>query len=186
MTFWVVFQVIAAVICLGCLGFLGYWFICWKQGNCEFKLLRGKKSDFSVEDMDMRKAVLSCTVPIKNVGRQNGTIMDAFVRPYMPQEQYDKVEVRALLMDVQRPREDDYWEALIVEPKKTVEMKVRVTLTAKSGSLLRALEEFPEMPLDIIYQIVGRSDWAYEKGRIYLTREELRNALYRQVDGGRA
>lgn len=186
MVFLLVTKVIAAVILLICLGFLGYWFIAWKQGNCDFRVLRGKKSDFSVDGMDTKKVTLSCTVPIKNVGRQNGTIMDAFVRHYMPEEQYDKVAVRTLLMDTARPRTDDYWEALIVLPKEAVELKVLVELTSRSGNLLRDLEDFPDMPLDIIYQTVGRSDWTYEKGRIELTREELRNALYEKVNGGRA
>lgn len=176
-------QIIAGLILLVCLGFLAYWFIAWKQGNCAFVLLKGKRSPYRVEFMDRTRAVLTCTVPIRNAGRQNGTIMDAFVRPYMPEEQYDRVDVRTILMDTARPREDDYWEALIVEPGKTVELRVKITLTAKAGSILQDLEQFPDLPMDIIYQIVGRSDWVYEKGRIHLEQDELRDALYNYKSG---
>lgn len=178
-------KIIAGLILLMCLGFLAYWFIAWKQGNCAFVLQKGKRSPYTVDFMDLTHAVLTCTVPIRNEGKQNGTIMDAFVRPYMPEEQYDKVSVRALLMDTARPREDDYWEALIVEPKRTVELRVKIFLTAKGGSILQDLEHFPDMAMDVIYQVVGRSDWAYEKGRIYLTQDELRDALYDYTAGVR-
>ena len=141
----VIINITAAVILLVCLGFIAYWLVAAKQGDCEFRLLKGKKTPFKVDSMDSRRAELSCTVPIKNVGRQNGTIMDAFARPYMPQEQ----------------------------------------LEAKEGGILKALEEFPDMPLDVIYQTVGRSDWAYEKGRIWLTEDELREALYEYTAGHR-
>ncbi len=181
----VIINITAAVILLVCLGFIAYWLVAAKQGDCEFRLLKGKKTPFKVDSMDSRRAELSCTVPIKNVGRQNGTIMDAFARPYMPQEQYDRVNVRALLMDMARPRTDDYWEALIVERGRTVELRVQLTLEAKEGGILKALEEFPDMPLDVIYQTVGRSDWAYEKGRIWLTEDELREALYEYTAGHR-
>lgn len=177
---------IAVIILLICLGFIAYWLIAAKQGNCDFRVLKGKKSAYKADFLDLRRAVLTCTVPVKNEGRQNGTIMDAFVRPYLPQEQYDKAEVRALLMDTKRPRDDDYWEALIVEPGKSVELQVKLIFTAKSGNILSDLETFPDMAMDIILQTVGRSDWRYEKSRIHLTKEELRNALYTHTAGGRA
>ncbi len=186
MMFLIVTKVLAILIALVCLGFLGYWFVAWRQGDCDFRLLRGKKSPFRVVFIDMKRVVLTCTVPVKNVGRQNGTIMDAFVRAYLPEEQYNKASVQAILYDTNRPREDNYWEALIVEPGKTVEFTLKLTLVSKSGNILRDLEEFPDMALDVIYQIVGRSDWIYEKGRIHLTAEELRDALYENRNGGNA
>lgn len=184
--FLIISKVVAAIIFLICLGFIAYWLIALKQGNCDFRVLKGKKSKFKIEFMDLRKVILFCTVPIKNEGRQNGTLMDVFARPYLPQEQYDKADVRVLLMDTKRPREDDYWEALIVEPGKSVELKVKVILTAKSGNILNDLETFPDMAMDVIFQTVGRSDWQYEKSRIHLTKEELRDALYKHTAGGRA
>lgn len=184
--FLIVSKLIAAIILLLCLGFIAYWIVAAKQGNCDFHVLKGKKSSYKVDFLDLRRLVLSCTVPIKNEGRQNGTIIDAFVRPYLPQEQYDKAEVRGLLMDTKRPRDDDYWEALIVEPGKSVELKVKLLFTAKSGNILDDLEDFPDMAMDILYETVGRSDWRYEKSRIHLTKEELRNALYKHTAGGKA
>ena len=38
--------------------------------------------------------------------------------------------------------------------------------------------------MDIIWQAVGRSDWAYEKARIRLEQDDLRDALYNYTAGG--
>jgi hypothetical protein len=184
---WVWFLLIPVVLLLlVCLCFLGYWYVCQKQGDCDFRLLSRQKTPFHVEKMDQATAILSATVPIRNVGRQGGTIMDCFARPYLPREQYDAAKLRAVVYDVNRVREDDYWEALIVYAGDDVKLTVKLTLSATTGNILRDLETFPDMPIDIIFQTVGRSDWEYRKGRIYLEAEELRSALYEHVSGGRA
>ena len=36
---------------------------------------------------------------------------------------------------------------------------------------------FPDMPIDIVYQVVGRSDWHISKNRLVLTSEELEQAM---------
>ncbi len=184
---WVWFLLIPVVLLLlVCLCFLGYWYVCAKQGDCDFRLLSRQKTPFRVEKLDQSTAILSASVPIRNAGRQGGTIMDCFARPYLPREQYDAAKLRAVVYDLNRVREDDYWEALIVYAGDEVKLGVKLTLTATTGNILRDLETFPDMPIDIIFQTVGRSDWEYRKGRIYLEAEELRSALYEYVSGGRA
>ena len=181
-----VLMILMGIITLIGLAFVGFWLFCRKQGDCDFRLLKAKRTPFRVEKMDQMSAVLTCTVPIKNVGRQGGTIIDCFPRLYLPREQYEATKVRGLVSDVNRPREDEYWEALIVYAGKSVDLRVKLTLSATTGNILRDLETFPDMPIDIIFQTVGRSDWEYRKGRIYLEADELRNALYEYVSGGRA
>ena len=177
---------LTGLITLVCLALVGFWYFSLRQGDCDFKLLTAKKTSFRVEKMDQRTAILSCTVPIKNVGRQGGTIIDCFPRLYLPSEQYEAAKARGLLFDAERVREDEYWEALIVYAGKSVDVRVKLILTATTGNILRDLETFPDMPIDIIFQTVGRSDWEYRKGRIWLEADELRNALYEYVSGGRA
>ena len=45
--------------------------------------------------------------------------MDAFVRTYLPFEQYDEARITAHLTDNDVPRDDDYWQAYIVDPGKS-------------------------------------------------------------------
>ena len=52
----VIINITAAVILLVCLGFIAYWLVAAKQGDCEFRLLKGKKTPFKVDSMDSRRA----------------------------------------------------------------------------------------------------------------------------------
>lgn len=181
MVLYIVTKIIAVVVLLICLGFIAYWLVARAQGDCHFTLLGKKKTPFQVERLGVSSAVLTCTVPIQNDGRQNGTLMDVFCRTYLPREQYDGVSIHGTVCRSDAKRDDDYWEAYIVNKGDVVNLHVTLHVTSKSGNLLRDLEQFPGMAMDIIYQVVGRSDWYYDKTRIYLTEEELRNALYRHT-----
>ena len=122
-------KILAVIILLICLGFIAYWAIAIIKGDCVLKVMKSKRTPFHVESMDMKSVTLSCTLPIKNVGKQLGTIMDAFVRVYLPFEQYDEAVVTAHLTDFDMPRPDDYWQAFILDPGKT--KKFLITLEIK-------------------------------------------------------
>ena len=171
-------KILAVIILLICLGFIAYWAIAIIKGDCVLKVMKSKRTPFHVESMDMKSVTLSCTLPIKNVGKQLGTIMDAFVRTYLPFEQYDEARITAHLTDNDVPRDDDYWQAYIVDPGKSKKFLITLEIKGKGDNILRDLETFPEIAMDIIYQVVARSDYYYAKTRIILTKEELRNALY--------
>ena len=76
------------------------------------------------------------------------------------------------------PRDDDYWQAFILDPGKEKKFLITLDIDGKGQSILQDLETFPEFGMDIIYQVVARSDYYYAKTRIVITREELQNALY--------
>ena len=113
--FILILKIIGICIFLVCLGFLAYWGMALLKGDCSLRMLKGKMTPLKVEDMDRESVVLSFTIPIVNTGRQIGTIMDAFVRTYLPFEQYDKASVTATLTAADTPRDDGYWQAFIME-----------------------------------------------------------------------
>lgn len=113
-----------------------------------------------------------------NEGKQCGTIMDAIVRSQLPYEQYDGIEVRAKAERQGYPREDDYFEAVIIQKKgikdDRMTMVIRVTLTPRKGlSLDDALANMVDLPLDLIYQQTGRTIAHYRKLRLTITAEEI-------------
>ena len=173
-----VVKILAVIVLLICLGFIAYWAAAVIKGDCVLKVEKTKKTPFKVVDMGPRSVTLACTFQIKKVGRQLGTIMDAFVRTYLPFEQYDEARITAHLTDNDVPRDDDYWQAYIVDPGKSKKFLITLEIKGKGDNILRDLETFPEIAMDIIYQVVARSDYYYAKTRIILTKEELRNALY--------
>ncbi len=179
----IVLKVITFFIFLICLGFVAYWAIAYIKGDCRLKVLKAKMSPLKVEKMEMDSVTLSYTLPIVNVGKQIGTIMDAFVRTYLPYEQYDKAAVAATLTAADDPRDDNYWQAFIMEIRKPKVFLIKIKLDGKSGNILRDLEDFPDMAMDVIYQVVARSDYYYDKTRIILTSEDLQTALYQYTSG---
>ena len=183
--FILILKIIGICIFLICLGFLAYWGMALLKGDCSLRMLKGKMTPLKVEDMDRESVVLSFTIPIVNTGRQIGTIMDAFVRTYLPFEQYDKASVTATLTAADTPRDDGYWQAFIMEIRKPKVFLIKLAIKGKSGNILRDLEDFPDMPMDIIYQVVARSDYYYAKTRVTLTSEDLRTALYQYTSGVR-
>lgn len=148
-----------------------------KQGNEQVVLLPKRKTNFQVADMNFESITLFCDIPFVNKGRQNGTIMDLFPRHLLPEEQFDAVKVETWAMDIDRPRHDGYFEAVIIKPRKGGTIRVYVKLIGKSGNIREDIKGFPYMNIDVLYQVVGREDWHIDKARIRLTPEELQAAL---------
>ncbi|MGI6091539.1 MAG: hypothetical protein GX348_10145 [Veillonellaceae bacterium] len=155
---------------------LSVWIYIVRQGDAEFEFLVDQRTEFTLVDMTENTATFSCKVPFVNKGTQDGTIMDAYTRHLLPYEQYDGVEVNSRLELETAPRTDGYFEALIV-PKTTGQaVIVTVKLTAKNGNIREALGQMVDMPIDIVYQIVARSEWYITKNRLVMKSQEIAKA----------
>ena len=177
MWFYDIINVIVAIAVIVAILYLLFRLFVLKQGNERVILLSKRKTSFQLTDMNMSSMTLFCDVPFVNKGRQLGTIMDLFPRPLLPEEYFDGVKVDAWAMDIDRPRHDGYFEAIIIKPRKGGTIRVYVTLTGRNGNILEDIKVFHYMDIDIYYQIVGRTDYHIDKQRIRLTAEEVQAAL---------
>ncbi len=133
-----------------------------------------ERTPFVVESQDDTSMVLSSKVRFANEGKQVCTIMDAIVRPQLPYEQYDAIEARGKAETEGCPREDDYFEAVLIEHQESMNVIVKVKLTARKGlDLKTALTHMVDLPLDLIYMETGRTPWHYSKVRIVLKAAEI-------------
>ena len=135
---------------------------------------------FVKEQMDEKSIVLSKELTFLNEGGSCATIMDAITRPQLPYEQYDAVEARGKAEREGAPREDDYFEAVLIQKKgdRSGEDKLhifaKIRLTARKGlSLAEALSHMVDVPIDFIWMETGRTPWHYTKVRFTLTAEEI-------------
>jgi len=72
------------------------------------------------------------------------------------------------------PREDDYFEALVIEHQQSANLVAKVTLTARKNlSLEEAVRHMVDFPVEFIYREVGRSPMQWSIARIILPAEEL-------------
>ena len=101
-------------------------------------------------------------------------IVDAICKPQLPFEQYDGMDVRGKAEREGVPREDDYFEALVLEHQQSVNLVAKVTLTARKGmSLEEAVAHMVDFPVEFIYREVGRTPMHWSIARVILTAEEL-------------
>ena len=135
MWFYDIINVIVAIAVIVAVLYLLFRLFVLKQGNERVILLPKRKTSFQLADMNMSSMTLFCDVPFVNKGRQLGTIMDLFPRPLLPEEHFDGVKVDAWAMDIDRPRHDGYFEAIIIKPRKGGTIRVYVTLTGRNGNI---------------------------------------------------
>ena len=138
-------------------------------------IVHGKDHEpFVLERLTDKSAEFSARVGFENLGGQYATIVDCIVRPQLPFEQYDGVDVRGKAEVDGRPRDDDYFEAVLVDPHSTLPILMKVKLMArKDTNIKEALSHMVDLPLDIIFTELGRFPWKLKKFRIVLSAEEI-------------
>ena len=149
----------------------------WRQGDARFVIEARRRKPFELKQMTQDTAVFETEVPLHNAGRQLGTIMDFYPRTLLPREQYDKVIVHSQLANKAAERDDNYWESVIFNPGDKGMIRVTIALVSKDGNIREDLKTFPDMPIDLVYQVVSRSEWYIHKARITLKASEVQHAL---------
>lgn len=177
MVLYVLLNIIIAIIGIGAVLYLLFQLFAWRQGDAHFVIDCRKREPFILKSITQDKAVFETHVAFHNKGKQGGTIMDFYPRHLLPYEQYDKCIVHSQLANVDAERDDDYWESVIVLPKTSGKIRVTVELISKEGHIAEDLKTFPDMSIDLVYQVVARSEWYIHKARITLKANEIAQAL---------
>ena len=165
-------SIVAVVILLAAFVIFRLFFSLEKNSKVIVRL--DKRSPFALESMTDNDAVLFCSVPFENLGGQYGTLVDCVVRPQLPFEQYDGIDARGKAEVEGKPREDDYFEATLVDSHNTLNLLIKVRLTARKGMDVKtALSRMVDLPLDFIYTELSRNPWQLKKFRVVLTAEEI-------------
>ena len=147
------------------------------EGDPEVVVDTKNRTKFTVTKRDDKSVTLTSKVEFKNIGKQCSTIVDCLVRPQLPFEQYDGIDARAKAEVDGVPREDDYFEAYLIEKHKSIFINVIVRLAARKGmDIDTALSHMVDLPLDIITTQLGRKPWWMSKDRMILTAEEISEA----------
>ena len=158
----------AAVFCLGIFAFLK------KRGKEKLVPKLQTRTPFKIVARDEKSVTLSTTIEFRNDGKQSVMIVDAICHPLLPFEQYDGISVRGKVEREGKPREDDYFEALVIEHQQSVNLIQTITLTARKGMTLEeALSHMVDFPIELVYREVGRTPMHWSIARVVLTAEEL-------------
>lgn len=138
------------------------------------------RSPFVLDEQTENSLTFSTTVEFVNEGPQCATIMDCLVRPQLPYEQYDGVETRGHAELLSAPREDDYFEAYIIQRKgygqdlDHTTIKAQVKLIARHGMTIKeAVSKMPDFNFQIIWLETGRAEAHYRQARIEVPAAEI-------------
>ena len=80
----------------------------------KLKFYKDKRTKASLLSRTDDKLVFAFDVPYRNTGTHEAIFLDAFVRVYLPDEQYNGALVRGRVNHPAAPRTDDYFEARLV------------------------------------------------------------------------
>ena len=141
----------------------------YKDKRTQAKLL--SKTDEKIE--------FSVDVPYANQSRDEGIFLDAFVRIYLPDEQYNGALLRGRVNHPDAPRTDDYFEARLVPPGEKGHLTVTFEVTPRNGKKTAeaALQDMPDVEFALYVERRGRMELFHNKENIVLTKEELQNLL---------
>ena len=166
-----VLYVIAGILVL-CVIAIKLFFI--REGNAKVEVRVDQRTPFKMEELTKDSVTFSTKIEFANAGTQCATIMDCFVRVQLPYEQFDGVKVEGKAEWEQAPREDDYFESVLIQKKKSIYVLAKVKLIArKNGDIKETLTHMVDLPMDIIYLELGRRPWRLLKEHILLPNEEI-------------
>ena len=143
---------------------------------------------FSVVERTPERLVIGATMPVKNEGTQCGVIMDAILRVQLPYEQYDGALVRGKVELAGTPREDDYFEATLIQRHERIDLVLKLFIEGRNeNSLEEAVAHLPDFRMDLIYQETGRIPAHYSKIMLKMSAAEIAvlAGVARAEEGGR-
>lgn len=129
-------------------------------------------------DKTDNKLCFSVDVPFTNEGGDEGLVLDAFMRIYLPQEQYDKALIRGKINLKDVPRDDDYFEALVMPKGEHKTMTAKFEVTPMHGaSLKEAVNGLPDFDVALFWECRGRENLYTVKKFITISADEVKALL---------
>ena len=168
-------QIILALVVLGVAVVAAY---IWMQGDAKmFFDVKKRTAAVKVNETEKRLDFV-VELDYKNVGKQEATLIDAYVRIYLPHEQYEDVLLRGKVNLKDVLRDDDYFEAVLAPAGTGKTMVLRFEAYAKNGkTIAEALANIPDVDVALIVECRGRGALFTEQKYITLIAEEMRGLI---------
>ncbi len=137
-----------------------------------------KRTKAELTDKTDDKLCFSVDVPFSNEGGDEGLVLDAFIRAYLPEEQYNKALVRGKINLKDVPRDDDYFEAMVMPKGAHKTMTVKFEVTPMHGAeLAEAVAGLPDFDVALYWECRGRENLYTVKKFITISADEVKALL---------
>lgn len=170
--------IVAVIVVLIILVVLAFAAFINKQGKEEVVIYADKRTPVRLVKSTPEMVKFELDVPFVNVGQDEGCILDAYLRPYVCVEQYEGALLRGKVNLKEKPREDDYFEAMLVpvNSKNTFTLKFELT-PLKAKDTQSALAGMPDIDVALFVEERGRGALYTDKKIITLTKEEFQSLI---------
>ena len=127
------------------------------QGDSEILFDTKATQDYRVTKNVLQRVIrCHCLIPLANRGRQNGMVINVFCQPMYYGKIMEQLDITARLRLLDAPpRQNSYWEAVIVKKNTAHLVELEVTIRSQAD-LFRVAREIPSLKVIIYYQVVGR------------------------------
>lgn len=134
-----------------------------------------KRTRAALVSAEEEKIIFCVEIPYKNKSGNEGIFLDAFLRIYLPDEQYNGALLRGRVNHPAAPRTDDYFEARLVPPGEAGHLTLTFEVTPRNGrkTAKEALLGLPDVEVALYVERRGRMALFHNKENILLTREEM-------------
>lgn len=173
-----IFLLIKFLIALAILGVIVVGLYIAHQGDAVMRFKKAARSKAVLDAVCDDRLDFSVEIPYDNIGKQEGTIIDTYMRIYLPQEQYNDVLLRGKVNLKNVLRDDDYFEALLVPAGTGNTLVLRFEAYARNGkSIKEAMQNIPDVDVALYADCRGRGELYTKKEIFTLSAEEMRNLI---------
>ena len=170
-------------VVLGLLGVIvgGIYLHAKIQGEAKIVVHVENRSAFKLEQISENKLVVSTEFEIANESEKpDATIIDAFARHLLPQEQFDRASVSTRLERSDYRRADNYMEAFPIFGQSKESLVL--TLTLESVEPIEAvIQEIFDIKIEVYANYVSKEEFKIARWYFWTTKQELQTAMERGV-----
>lgn len=116
---------------------------------------------------DGQHALLTCRIPMKNVGKQQALVIDAHAFLQPAGDRFSDLQPVCRLVNHEAPRADGYWEGYIISIGEEMTAEIRLHLTSSEG-IAQKVAEMGSVRFDLHYNYYCRTPLKYNKLELVL------------------
>lgn len=150
-------NVIMCLVILAIVGAIVIIAYAWMKPTDNTSVLTDERTALKLVSLTEKEAIFTTEMVLQNSGVEDAAITDVFARPYLPQEQYNQATVYGHVETIDRRRNDNYFEALILQAKSKKTLVVTLRFVANDGySIKEAMKNMVDMDVAIYYNGMAR------------------------------
>lgn len=167
--------VIAGIIGVCILGIVVMMVFAKLRGNANVQVITKELTGLKLLSIDENKALFTMHIPIKNLGSQESAVVDAFARPFLPQEQFKDAVAYAYLENSEARRNDNYFEAVLIPAGVKKDLIITLEFVARNNKNIKeVLSDMVDMDIAIYVDGSARKGLYVHKGYITIMGEEIK------------